>query len=182
MKKILTISTVICVTIMFIVCFPLNGNAEVIHGCYSKLTGALRILSEQDRLLPHCTSAEIAISWNSVSGIDRVIRGTIESDGSIVVGTGFTVSTTTITGEGKSATTTHVKFNTPFAARPTCVLTPLYTTWTSGVALSYVDSIFFCDWSSTTAELDYECFVYQPTNGTYCCDGATPPVNFICTE
>lgn len=139
------------------------------------------------RVLPHCTSAEIPISWNSVSGIDRLIRGEVDFNDQtgkavVLAGTGFTVSTTTITGDGKSVTTFDVKFDTPFAAKPTCVLTPLYTTCTSGICVNYIDSIFFCDWYSTTAELHYECLVYQPTLGTYCCDGATPPVNFICTE
>jgi hypothetical protein len=171
MRKILaTLTIVICLTTMIIAGLPLTGDAAVIYGCLSK-KGELRIVSDPELCVKH----ESPISWTSVSGINTVIRGTVNDDGSIAAGTGFTVSSPNEIGERT------IQFNTPFPTKPTCVLTPSYTTCTSGICVGIL-GIIFCDSISSNGSLSYVCYGYDPNKGPYCCDLQPAPVSFICTQ
>jgi hypothetical protein len=53
----------ICLTIMVIAGFPRSGEAQQIYGCYGKIGGLLRVVSDPSK----CDKRlEIPISWNSV--------------------------------------------------------------------------------------------------------------------
>lgn len=166
------LTIVLCLTAVIITMFPQRGDAEVIYGCYSKYVGVLRIVSDPS----HCNKYESPISWNSVNGINTVIRGTVNDDGTIAAGTGFTVSSPDAVGYRT------IHFDTSFPTAPTCVLTPSYTTCTSGICVNIL-GIIFCDSISSKESLSYVCYGYDPnTAGSYCCNLQPAPVSFICTE
>jgi hypothetical protein len=137
MRKFKVVTAVgFCLAILVITGIPQVSDAGVIYACVDKRTGAMRMVSSATR----CTSKETAVSWNQegpagptgatgatgpqgpagvTNGVSRVIKGYVNWDGTVISGTGFSVSYDSRAPGGYSLT-----FVTPFTSVPSCVVTP----------------------------------------------------------
>ena len=186
MKKIILTAVVICIVLFITV---LSSYADTIYGCVAKGSGILRIVSAPG----DCKRTETLTSWNSMGpagsegpagpqgppgvakGIEQVVGGRIEEDGTASASTGFYLSSHTTTGSYK------IGFPTPFQWPPICLVFThkiatediwrLYCSFHSsevsetGITI-YCTRLIDCEWGEVTglceqaadAQFDFICF------------------------
>jgi len=106
-----TTMVILALIISLVMTFAVAATSEAantIYACANSKSGLLRVVSSPT----DCTSREASISWNN----QVVVSGTIKQDGTILLGSGFTV---TRDREGFNTIT----FTSPFSDIPVCAIT-----------------------------------------------------------
>lgn len=167
MKKTLLSLLILCLLFVVGVCTSYAADG-IIYGCTVKSTGLLRIVSSP----ADCKNSETAIQIAAPTEIPRVVSGSVDADGTIVNGTGFTAAPPTLSDPGFYT----ISFSpSPFTTTPTCVVS------------SYHHATACTPYSTTESELVVDCTFlvinapiildtpvqYQPSNSAF---------NFICIQ